>query len=301
MATSATIVAPAKVNLGLLVGPRRSDGYHEIATLMVPITLADTVTVELTPGGGLNVDCPIAAGETNLAARAVRELEARLDRRIEARVTIEKRVPAGAGLGGGSSDAAATLRALERLLNLKDAGRMLFEAALAVGSDVPFFLSPGAQFAGGRGQVLRPVDLPALHLVVAVPDLVLATADVYRWYDDEAAEGRDLRAFASRRAIYSQRVRTLRGPAAAAALTHNDLEGCVVARHPQVAEVIAELTAAGARAAALTGSGAAVYGLFAGAAAAEQARAALAPTRAWCVTDLQPLSSDTVAGSNAGA
>ena len=88
------IVAPAKLNLALLVGPLRADGYHEIASLMVPLTLADTVSVERTPGRALDVVCEVAPGEDNLAARIVRELEARLDRVLEVRITISKRVPA---------------------------------------------------------------------------------------------------------------------------------------------------------------------------------------------------------------
>ena len=112
------VAAPAKLNLALLVGPVRPDGFHEIASLMLPVTLADHVTVERTPGAGLDVVCDVAPGADNLAAKLVRELEERLDRSFEVRVTIDKRVPPGGGLGGGSSDAAATLLALERLFSL---------------------------------------------------------------------------------------------------------------------------------------------------------------------------------------
>ncbi|MEI6451974.1 MAG: 4-(cytidine 5'-diphospho)-2-C-methyl-D-erythritol kinase, partial [Actinomycetes bacterium] len=134
------VIAPAKLNLALLVGPLRPDSYHEIASLMVPVTLADRVLVEHTPGAGLDVVCDVAPGEQNLAARLVRELEARLERAFEVRVTIEKHVPHGGGLGGGSSDAAATLVALERLFALDLSARLRHDVAAAVGSDVPFFL-----------------------------------------------------------------------------------------------------------------------------------------------------------------
>ncbi len=154
------VVAPAKLNLALLVGPVRPDGFHEIASLMLPVSLADRVTVERTPGAGLDVVCDVAPGADNLAAKVVRELEQRLDRSFEVRVTIDKRVPHGGGLGGGSSDAAATLVALERLYDLDLSSRVRYEAAAAVGSDVPFFLWPGAQLAMGRGQVLKAVQLP---------------------------------------------------------------------------------------------------------------------------------------------
>ena len=113
------IGAPAKLNLALLVGPVRPDGFHEIASLMLPITLADRVVVERTPGAGLDVVCDVAPGADNLAAKLIRELGERLDRSFEVRVTIEKRVPPGGGLGGGSSDAAAALLAVERLFSLE--------------------------------------------------------------------------------------------------------------------------------------------------------------------------------------
>jgi len=281
------VVAPAKLNLALLVGPRRADGYHEIASLMVPVTLADRVTVRRTPGKALEVTCEVAPGEENLAARVVRELEARLERPLEASVAIAKSIPAGAGLGGGSSDAAATLTALERLFDLDLTPRLRFEVAAAVGSDVPFFLWPGPQFATGRGQVLKPLPLPELHAVIAVPGVALATREVYGWHDEDVPES--LAGFVSRARALSGRARSARTPGDVAKLVENDLEARVRARRPEVGALIERLRAAGALAAAMTGSGSAVFGLFADAEAAAKARAALAPARAWCVTDLQPL------------
>jgi 4-diphosphocytidyl-2-C-methyl-D-erythritol kinase len=280
------VVAPAKLNLALLVGPLRPDGYHEIASLMVPVTLADTVSVACTPGQGLDVVCDVAPGEDNLAARVVREVEARLGRALEVRVTITKRVPAGGGLGGGSSDAAATLVALERLFDLDLTPRVRLDVAAAVGSDVPFFLWPGPQLAMGRGQVLKAVELPELHFVVAVPDLALATREVYGWHDEDAA---DLAAFVPRARRLSQQAQAARTSVDVAALVRNDLESCVAARCPQIGALRDRLFAEGALAAAMTGSGAAVFGLFPDAHSASRARAALAPTRAWHVTDLQPV------------
>ena len=281
-----TVAAPAKVNLALLVGPRRPDGYHEIASLLVPLTLADLVTVEHTPGLAREVRCEVAPGEDNLVARLLRELEARLGRPFPVRVTVSKRVPAGAGLGGGSSDAAAALRAVERLFALRLTPRQRHAVAAAVGSDVPFFLWPGPQLAGGRGQVLRPVRLPPLHLVVALPPVSLATATVYGWHDEDRRP--DLAGFAARTRGLAAAVARARRPADVAALVANDLEASVVARVPAVGELLARLRGLGSLAAAMTGSGAAVFGLFADAAAAERARAALAPARAWVASDLQP-------------
>jgi 4-diphosphocytidyl-2-C-methyl-D-erythritol kinase len=280
------VMAPAKLNLALLVGPLRPDGFHEVASLMAPVTLADRVVVEHTPGAGLDVVCDVAPGEQNLAAKLVRELEARLERTFEVRVTIEKHVPHGGGLGGGSSDAAATLIALERLFALELSPRLRHDVAAAVGSDVPFFLWPGPQLVMGRGQVLKEVPLPDLHLVIAVPDHGLSTAAVYRWRDEDAQT--TLKEFAPQARALSARVQAAQTVEDVAALMHNDLEASVTARRPAVAALRDRLSAEGALAAAMTGSGAAVFGLFANAEAASRARAALAPSRAWCVSDLQP-------------
>jgi 4-diphosphocytidyl-2-C-methyl-D-erythritol kinase len=280
------IGAPAKLNLALLVGPVRPDGFHEIASLMLPITLADRVIVERTPGAGLDVVCDVAPGADNLAAKLLRELGERLDRSFEVRVTIEKRVPPGGGLGGGSSDAAATLLAVERLFSLDLSTKVRYDVAAAVGSDVPFFLWPGPQLAMGRGQVLKEVALPALHLVVAMPDIGLSTAAVYRWRDEDAEV--TLKEFAPRARLLSSKAQAAVTAREVAALVANDLEPSVVARKQKVGGLLDRLRAAGALAAAMTGSGAAVFGVFASEDRAMAARAAMAPARAWYVTDLQP-------------
>jgi 4-diphosphocytidyl-2-C-methyl-D-erythritol kinase len=283
---SVVVAAPAKLNLTLLVGPRRSDGFHEIASLMVPVTLSDLVEVTPTPGRPFALDCPVAPGEANLGARMVRALETRLDRSFEVHVAIQKRIPAGAGLGGGSSDAAAVLRALERLFELDLSPRVRHEVALSVGSDVPFFLWTGPQLAMGRGQVLKPVDLPGpLHFVVAVPDLHLSTADVYRWRDEDVTVA--LHDFAPRARLLSAGIAAARTVADVAGLVSNDLEITAVERAPEVGRVIERLNAAGAAAAAMTGSGAAVFGLFETVEAAERVRAAVGTPYAWSVTELQ--------------
>ena len=126
----------------------------------------------------------MAPGEDNLAARIVRELERRLERTFDVRLSIVKRVPAAAGLGGGSSDAAAALTAVERLFGLDLPVRLRYEVAGAVGSDVPFFLWPGPQLAMGRGTVLKEIELPEpLHVVIALPDLGSADRRRVRWFE----------------------------------------------------------------------------------------------------------------------
>ena len=261
---------------------------------MLPVTLADLVRARPAPAGaGLALTCDIAPGEDNLAARVVRELERRLERTFDVRLEIVKRVPAAAGLGGGSSDAAAALTAVERLFALELPVRLRYEVAGAVGSDVPFFLWPGPQLAMGRGTVLKDIVLPEpLHVVIVLPGLALSTADVYRWHGDDtppaASPQAERRAFVERTQTLLAALRAARRPRDLAAVVGNELEPPVVARHPEIGELGRRLRAAGAYAAAMSGSGSSVFGLFASAASAQRALAALAPTPAVYVTDLQP-------------
>lgn len=289
------VAAPAKLNLALLVGPRRRDGYHEIFSLMVPVTLADLVIAEALPeGAGLTVECAVCDGEENLAARAARQLERHLGRTLDVRLQIRKHTPEAAGLGGGSSDAAAALVALDRLFGLDLTPRTRYEIAGAVGSDVPFFLWPGPQLAMGRGTVLKAVRLPEpLHFVVAAPEVELSARDVYGWRDEEVVIG--LREFSGRTGRLVAGIEAARTPGDLAPLIGNDLESHVIRRRPQLGALKAAFAATGCLASAMSGSGAAVFGLFADAERAEAARPAvmeaggLPPERVFSVSDLQPL------------
>jgi 4-diphosphocytidyl-2-C-methyl-D-erythritol kinase len=287
------VAAPAKLNLALLVGPRRRDGYHEIFSLMIPVSLADLLTAEVLAEGGLRVECVVCDGEQNLAARAAREVERRLGLSFNVRLHIEKRTPPAAGLGGGSSDATAALIALERLYDLRLPRLERYAIAAAVGSDVPFFLWPGPQLSMGRGTVLKAVMLPEpLDFVVAVPDIELPTAEVYAWRDQDLVVG--LRDFAARTQRLVAAVSAARSPADLAPIIVNDLEPHVVARRPEIGALKQALLDSGALAAAMTGSGAAVFGLFASVESAEAARSrliagsGLPPARVFTVSDLQP-------------
>lgn len=190
--------APAKVNLVLRVGPARADGYHDIESLMVPLDLADEVEVAVSPGRAGAVRCrcpgrPDLDGPSNLAARAALALRRRLGVEDAVDIVVQKAIPVTAGLGGGSSDAAAVLRCLARAWRVSDR-RAVADAALEVGSDVPFFLGKGAAWARGRGERLRPAAAPRLHLVLLyprAPALAVRASDAYRWLD-EARSGRAL-------------------------------------------------------------------------------------------------------------
>jgi len=189
------IQAPAKLNLSFEVLNRREDGYHEIETLMVPIDLYDTLifkeestrTVELTcaaasyPGGSLMpAGEAIPEGADNLVVRAVELLRRRAKVNRGATIRLVKRIPAGAGLGGGSSDAAAALVAANRCWDLGLSRAELAELAAELGSDVPFFLWPGAAVCRGRGERVEPISaVGPLHFVVVRPPAGLSTAAVY--------------------------------------------------------------------------------------------------------------------------
>jgi len=263
-------LAPAKVNLVLRVGRARPDGYHDIESLLVPLDLADEVSVAVRPGqpGAVTCHCPGRPeldGPGNLAARAAEALRSRLGLRDEVSIAVKKAIPVTAGLGGGSSDAAAVLRCLSRAWRVRDP-RLLASVALEVGSDVPFFLGKGAAWVAGRGERLRPARVARLHLLLLYPrDAALAVraADAYRWLD-EARSGR----------------RATGRPPARAARLENDLMGPCLARLPALRALAGFLEEVGAAASIMSGSGPTFFGSFQDRAAARVAAKALAGRQA---------------------
>ena len=253
--------APAKLNLGLVVGPRRSDGMHEVATVMERLSLCDTVSVrrgsDITVSGFAD-DTLVTAALAALAANraGVRGFEAR----------IEKRIPVASGLGGGSSDAAAALRLANALVDEPLPSGALARLAGSLGADVPFFLHDGAQLATGDGTTLAPVTLPRNYVVLLVLPLgatKASTHDVYAAFDARRGET----GFEARREALLDALRRVRGVADLASLPGNDLASSAIAD---------ELHRAGAFRADVTGAGPVVYGLFVDRRDAERAAAALA-------------------------
>lgn len=259
--------AAAKLNLALVVGPRRGDGKHDVVTVLQRIDLADRVAVF--PAPELRVS---GFPEDTLVRRALASLAeaAGVEPRWEAR--LWKRVPAGAGLGGGSSDAATALRlaneTLERPLGRKELHRL----AAALGADVPFFLEAGPQVGEGDGTELRPVELPQDYwVIVFLPREArkLSTAQVYEAFDRRGGE----QGFEERRDAVLRALDQVERPRDLAELPRNDLADSPLAN---------ELLALGAFRADMTGAGPAVYGLFLRREHAEAARRALEPRgRAW--------------------
>ena len=253
----------AKVNLGLKVLGKRPDGYHEIRTVYQTVSLSDEMEVSVSSRqGDIRVECDqpdIPSGPGNLVHRA-----AALWRRARGfkggiRLRLRKRIPVGAGLGGGSGDAATTLLALERLTgNHLDSGRR-FELAAQLGSDVPLFLYGGRVLGCGRGEEVYPLtDLPARACLLAFPGFAVSTAEAYQ------AVGSRLTPEGEKRTITLLGMRSPFpleewGPA------ENDFETFVFARWPELAKVKGQLIRAGAETASLTGSGSALYAVFASA------------------------------------
>jgi 4-diphosphocytidyl-2-C-methyl-D-erythritol kinase len=257
--------APAKINLTLRVGPRQPDGYHDVETILQAIALTDALTVTAAQGPfTLEVNAPgVPADRTNLVWRAAEHLWQDAGRRGEprdARVVLEKRVPAQAGLGGGSADAAAALVGLNRVWGLRRPVADLARLAASLGADVPFLFTGGAALGTGRGDRLHPLtDLRPFDVVLLVPRVGVATSDAYRWLDeDRAGHDSDRSSGTTRAAADAVAVGWPAGPL----VLSNDLEASVVARTPIVGEALAACRKAGALGVSMTGSGSAVFGLF---------------------------------------
>lgn len=282
-----TVPAFAKINLDLRVLGVREDGYHDLVTVFQTIALADRVTVAPWPGP-LSIRCdargvPVDRG--NLAWRAAERLWSLAGRTgvpHGCAITIEKRIPVAGGLGGGSADAAATLVALARYWRLPCSASDLHREARALGADVPFFLVGGTALGRGVGDELEPLDdLPPHEVVLAVPGFGVSAADAYRWLDEDRSAG--TRAPTWRASPRGPASRLFRRPPSAGgdwtgwlARCRNDLELPVTRRHPEIGRLAAALRRAGARPAALSGSGSTVFGLFADAEAADRAARGLA-------------------------
>jgi 4-diphosphocytidyl-2-C-methyl-D-erythritol kinase len=262
-----TVRAHAKVNLDLRVLGVRADGYHELRTVFQTIELHDTITCAERPGP-FTLACrapgvPVDAG--NLVWKAAAALWTALGRAGEVRdtvVRIDKKIPVQAGLGGGSADAAAALQALGRLWGGAPV-TLLREVGAALGADVPFFLSGGTALGLGRGEEIYPlVDLPPHFVVIVRPPFGVSTAEAYAWYDEDRAAGlRENREF---------QILPVPWPTRAAQMI-NDLEPPVMRRHQEIGTLKQQLRDAGATAAAMSGSGSAIFGLFRSRAAAERA------------------------------
>jgi 4-diphosphocytidyl-2-C-methyl-D-erythritol kinase len=260
--------AYAKLNLTLRVGDRQADGFHPLQTVFQSLALHDTLELTLRPGpfALTCTDPAVPVDDRNLVTRAARMLWSALGKAGEPRdvaVHLAKHIPMQAGLGGGSSDAASALSSLARVWQPRGARVDLADLAGRLGSDVPYFLLGGTALGLSRGEEVYPLDdLPAFSVVLALPAFGVATADAYRWFDEDGP---------SRAASQGGASRTIPGWHGRPLSLVNDLEGPVVQRHPEISAARHALESGGALAAGMTGSGSAVFGLFASEPAARRA------------------------------
>jgi 4-diphosphocytidyl-2-C-methyl-D-erythritol kinase len=266
--TALTVPAHAKINLSLKILGRRPDGFHELESVLQTVTLHDSLHFEPRPTGvALRVDPPgIPSDETNLVWKAAAALrQGRGDRLPGVQVRLTKRIPSGAGLGGGSSDAAAALLGLNRLWGLGMGRDELAGPAAGLGSDVPFFLQGGTARVTGRGSEVEPLaDLGGYLLLIVDPGQPLPTASVYAQLQDSLTP-------APKIGSMTRFGRTPTGDVEAWVRVGNDLEPHARSLCPAIGEIKDRLLHAGATAAAMTGSGSAVFGVFREAAAVERA------------------------------
>lgn len=274
------LASPAKVNLGLRVLGPRPDGYHEVMTWIQQVSLFDRIWMEKRRGSirltANGEDVP--GGRENLAYRAAAALKAEAgDRTLGASIHIEKHIPAGAGLGGGSGNAAAVLWGLNRLWDLGLPPAVLRRLGASLGSDVPSFLSGSASLCLGRGE--RTIRRPPLRrgwFLLAKPRYSLSTAAVYAWVR-EAWNGNPLAVLPSTREK--------------APCYQNDLEGVVFARHPDLRAARDRLLGCGAERALMSGSGTALWGLFSSRGKALDALEGFRAGRGWGFWLVRPLTS----------
>lgn len=273
------ILAPAKINFGLRIVGVRSDGYHELDSLFLPLDLADILEVRSADSAHsevvLQVEGSAPHDASNLAVRAAEAFAKAAGTPLRVEIELTKRTPMAAGLGGGSSDAAAVLRALAELHPDRVSAAELTRLALSLGADVPFFLDPRPTRVRGVGEQLEPVDaLPSLALVLANPGAPIPTAEAYRAYD----------ALGTAPSAGLARLPDLSRPAsdALAPWLENDLEPAAIRLCPAVARVRQALERAGAVAVGLSGSGATLYGVCRDLAAAREVAAKMEiPAPGW--------------------
>jgi len=298
----------AKINLGLAIGERRDNGFHDLLTVYQTVAAYDTIKVAMGKGTGIEIRCRdprVPADESNTCYRVADRVLRKLKQRGKLTITIEKNLPVQGGLGAGSSNAVATMLALER--ELKD--RLLpmdrLNIAADVGSDLPLFLVGGTVMGIGRGEQVFPLeDLPAIHCVLAFPKSAVSTPEAFLDWDEKYGEDHKYRDPAKlakltqttgsdtinpfSRALFSWLTGTSTGVPARSgdraetllldlvrAGIENDFERVVFPKHPELRDVKRVLEREGARYASLSGSGSALYGLFPSAESAAQAAAKL--------------------------
>jgi 4-diphosphocytidyl-2-C-methyl-D-erythritol kinase len=248
--------APAKINLGLRVLRKREDGYHDIETVFHKVSLADTISIDPVDHG-IEFSCSdtsLPVDGSNLCVQAARLLLDEAGIKQGVRMHLEKCIPHGAGLGGGSSDAAAVLKALSSIYKLDISRPGLHDIALKLGSDVPFFLGSPTAYATGRGEQFEPVSIRLpMSILIIKPDVSVSTSWAYRSITPRQYGASLMESIAAFNSGDWPFIR---------ANVKNDFEDTVCAAYPEIAQIKADLYRAGAVFALLSGSGSAVFGIF---------------------------------------
>lgn len=253
------VEANAKVNFTLEVFGRRTDGYHALRSVVMPISLSDTLDIEVSDDGEITSDAGYDDDLCVKAARVLRNVrmfESSSVRMLGARISVKKRIPAGGGLGGGSADAAAVLRALNELWGIGLSREALAEIGAQVGSDVPSLVFNAPVVMEGRGEKISPLSTStsSLHLVLVNPGVHSSTKEVYAACEGRPLDGENLTA----RMVEALQAGDLSRIAAA---LMNDLQPPAVKQHPEIADALVSLKTAGVVWAMMSGSGSSVFGL----------------------------------------
>lgn len=266
-----SVLAPAKLNLRLKITGRRPDGYHELVSIMAPVDLFDHIELQFIEEPGIVMTCrgySAPANAENLAWRAAQSFFSRIGRRKGLSIALTKRIPVAAGLGGGSSDAASVLMALNETLCASQplSPKRLAELALKLGADVPFFLKRAPCMAHGIGEILEPIQKwPSLSYIIVMPDISVSTAAVYKALDQPpfAVLKEDKREFELTTDDCYDIIRNLeKRSMEVCRLLENDLERITASRFPIIRKIKQALTNVGAIGALMSGSGPSVFGIF---------------------------------------
>ncbi|HZO51463.1 MAG TPA: 4-(cytidine 5'-diphospho)-2-C-methyl-D-erythritol kinase [Bryobacteraceae bacterium] len=271
------VPAFAKLNLSLLVLGRRGDGFHELRTIFQTISLADSLRLRYSPRGPFRVslDDPLAIPD-NLILRAAHAVAEATNLKGTIEITLNKRIPMGGGLGGGSTDAAAVLLALPALSGRGLAAAQLHAIATVLGSDVPFFLSGGTALGLSRGEELYPIPTPvAAHVLLLTPGVHVSTPDAYRELARLLLSELTFTELIPKLETFRACVEAVSGPRSSSdwnGFCQNDFEAVVFGRHPQLAVLRRKLEMAGACPARMSGSGSTLFGVFPSRAVLREAR-----------------------------
>ena len=250
---SIILKSPAKINIGLNVINKRDDGYHDLETIFYPVLLADFIQIRKSNQDSFSTNSVDLNKQDNLILKAKNLIEEKLNKKFTTEITLEKIIPIGGGLGGGSSNAATTLIALNKLFNLNIGFTQLSEIALQLGSDVPFFLNPVPVFAESRGEKMLPLNISINYPIIIVnPGINISTGFAFSKIYPVVPVVK-LSAVFSRSSIDLKLMREK---------VKNDFEEIIFKEYPLVGQIKFKLYELGAEFALMTGSGSSVFGIF---------------------------------------